>query len=100
MAVERDIARIFEFDRANMLLQLRSLRRDIEVGAEEMEMVAAERVFRKPLSRALISEAGKLHVTAKELTILKRLVERAHIPKDFIQLAPRSVPRDRRKTRC
>jgi hypothetical protein len=99
MAVERDIARIFEFDRSNMLLQLRSLRREIEVGAEEMEMVAAERVFREPLSRALANEAGKLQVTARELTILKRLVERAHMPKDPLQATPRSAQRDRRKSR-
>lgn len=99
MAVERNIARIFEFDRSSMLLQLRSLRREIEVGAEEMEMVAAERVFREPLSRALVNEAGKLHVTAKELSILRRLVERAHMPKDPGQPIPSSVPRARRKTR-
>jgi hypothetical protein len=99
MAVYRDIARIFEFDRSNMLLQLRCLQREIEVGAEEMEMVAAERVFREPLSRALMNEEGKLQVTAKQLTVLKRLVERAHMPKDPLQPGPRSTPRDRRKTR-
>jgi deoxyribose-phosphate aldolase len=99
MVIERDIARIFEFDRSSMLLQLRSLRREIEAGAEEMEMVAAERVFREPLSRALVNEAGKLQVTAKELTVLKRLVERAHMPKDPLQPTPSSASRERRKTR-
>jgi len=99
MNIGRDAAQIFEFDRSSMILQLRSLRREIEAGAEEMEMVAAERVFRESLSRALAKEAGKLHVTARELTVLKRLVRRAHMRKDPGQLPPRSVPREARKAR-
>jgi hypothetical protein len=99
MAIGRDPAQIFEFDRSNMLLQLRSLRHEIEVGAVEMEMVAIERVFREPLSRALAKEAGKLHVTARELTILKRLVQRAHLPKDPGQPPPRPAPPDGPKAR-
>jgi hypothetical protein len=90
---------IFEIDRSAMVRQLRSIRREIEVAAVEMEMVAAERVFRESLSRALVKLAGKLAVTARELTILERLVERSHIPKDPAQPAPKSVPRRRRKMR-
>jgi hypothetical protein len=90
---------IFEIDRSNMILQLQSLRREIEVGAEEMEMVAAERVFRESLSRALVKEAGKLHAIARELSMLKRLVERAHMPKTPGPPTLRLVPRRRRKTR-
>lgn len=96
MSIGRDAAQIFEIDRSNMVIQLRSLRREIEAGAEEMEMVAAERVFREALCRALVKEAGKLHVTARELTSLKRLVERAHMPKDLRQSL---MPRHGRKTR-
>jgi hypothetical protein len=87
---------IFQIDRSAMARQLRNLRREIEVAAVEMEMVAAEKVFRESLSRALVKEAGKLRVTSRELTILQRLVERAHMPKDPEQPAPGSVPRQRK----
>jgi deoxyribose-phosphate aldolase len=62
-------------------LQLRNLRRAVDEGAMEMDMVAAERVFGKSLSDALISNARKLHSIATDLDILLRLVARAHLPK-------------------
>jgi len=47
----------------------------------EMDMVAAEKVFGKSLSDALISNARKLHSIATDLDSLLRLVARAHLPK-------------------
>lgn len=75
-----DTLKYFEIDRSTMLAQLQNLRRTIDEGAEEMEMVAAERVFDKSLSRLLESRARRLHRTAKDLNSLLRSVARAHIP--------------------
>jgi hypothetical protein len=74
-----DHAQIFEIDRFGVVLQLRSLRRAINEGAEEMEMVAAERVFNGPISRELDREARKLHSTTRDLNRLLGLVERAQV---------------------
>ena len=60
-----DRAQIFQIDRSNMVLQLRTLRRAIDEAAQEMKMVAAERVFGNSLSRALAREARKLHLIAR-----------------------------------
>ena len=100
MAIARDLVEFFELDRFNMVLQLRSLRRKIDEGAEEMEMVAAERVFRERLSRVLVREAEKLHVTARELTSLGRLVERACAPKTPEPFEHKPVAPRRRKRRA
>jgi hypothetical protein len=75
-----DQREIFEIDRSNMVLQLRSLRRAIEEGAEEMEMVAVERVFSKSLSAALIRNGQKLRLIAKDVNRVLHLIERAHAP--------------------
>ena len=71
----------FEIDRTTVTLQLRNLRRAVDEGAMEMDMVAAERVFDKALSHALIRSARKLHSIVTELDALLRLVARAHLPK-------------------
>ena len=42
-----DHVQIFRIDRANMLLHLHSLRRAIDAGAEEIEMVSAGERFRQ-----------------------------------------------------
>ena len=70
----------FEIDRSTVLEQLQYLRRTIDEGAREMEMVAAEGVFDKSLSRLLEGRARSLHRTAKDLNSLLRSVARAHIP--------------------
>jgi deoxyribose-phosphate aldolase len=71
----------FEIDRSTVTLQLRNLRRAVDEGAMEMDMVAAERVFGKSLSDALIRSARRLHSIATDLDSLLRLVARAHLPK-------------------
>jgi hypothetical protein len=71
----------FEIDRSTVTLQLRNLRRAVDEGAMEMDMVAAERVFGKPVSLALVRSARKLHLIATDLDSLLRLVARAHLPK-------------------
>jgi len=90
---------IFEIDRSNVVLQLRTLRHAIDEGAQEIEMVAAERVFGKSLSRTLMRKARKLRLIAKDLNGLLRLVERAHAEKPPGRTAPkseRSSPRSAR----
>ena len=79
--VGRDLREIFEIDRYTLVVQLKNLRREIADGAEEMRMVAAERVFRESLSGALVKQAEKLQVTVNELSHLMRSVERAKMPK-------------------
>jgi hypothetical protein len=76
-----DQREIFEIDRSNLILQLRSLRRAIDEGAEEMEMVAIERVFSKSLSGVLARGGQKLRLAARDLNRVLRLIERAHVPK-------------------
>ena len=71
----------FEIDRSTVTLQLRNLRRAVDEGAMEMDLVAAERVFGKPVSHALMRIARKLHLIATDLDSLLRLVARARMPK-------------------
>jgi hypothetical protein len=91
-----DHAQIFEIDRSNMVLLLRSLQRAIDEGAEEMEMVAIEGVFVKSLSRALTRSARKLHLVARDLNRVLRLIERAHSPGANGRPEPKPKPRNRR----
>ena len=79
--LEGDDTEIFEIDRSNLVLQLRTIRRAIKEGAEEIEMVAIERVFVKSVSRTLARAASKLYLVAKDLDGLLPLIERAHVPK-------------------
>ena len=88
---------IFEIDRANMILQLRTIRRAINESAEEMEMVAIERVFVDSVSKALARTARKLYRVAEDLIGLHRMIERAHPPKEPERSNPKSRPRPRRK---
>ena len=85
-----DAVQIFEIDRSTVVFQLRSLRRAIDEGAQEMEMVAAERVFSRSLSQTLIRKARKLHLVARDLNGLLRLVERAHVDKPSTRPEPKS----------
>lgn len=72
---------IFEIDRANLVLQLRAVQRAIDESAEEMEMVALERVFVNSVSQALTRTSRKLYAIAKDLTDLHRIIERARLPR-------------------
>jgi hypothetical protein len=71
---------IFEIDRSNLVLHLRTIRRAINESAEEVGMVAIENVFVKSVSRALTRTAQGLYLVAEDLDDLLRLVERARAP--------------------
>lgn len=76
---------------------MRRLRRTIDEGAEEIEMVSAESVFSKPLSRTLIRSARKLHLVARDLNRLVRLIEQARVPKAPKPLKLKPKLRNRRQ---
>ncbi len=97
--LRQGVAEIFEIDRYSMVVQLRNLRREIGDAAEEMRMVAAERVFRESVCRALVKQGAKLQVTAKELTRLMRLVEKTQMPKPAARAESQTAPRQRPKRR-
>ena len=86
---------IFEIDRSNLVAQLRIVRRAINEGAEEMEMVAIERVFVNSVSQALTRTARKMYQLAEEVNDLHRIIERASLPKEPERstLEPRQRPR-------
>jgi hypothetical protein len=90
---------IFEIDRSHVVAQLRIIRRAIDEGAEEMEMVAIEKVFVNSVSQALTRTARKLYQLAEELSGLHRMVERASLPKEPERASPESRPRARPKRR-
>jgi hypothetical protein len=90
---------IFEIDRSNLILQLRTIRRAINESAEEIKMVAIERVFVESVSRALSRSARKLYLVEKQLNGLHRMIERAHPPEEPERSNPKSRPRPRRKAR-
>jgi hypothetical protein len=90
---------IFEIDRSTLVLQLRTLGRVINEGAEEIEMVAAERVFGKSLSRTLKRRAEKLRLIAKDLKGVLRLVERSQVVKPHGRSAAKPVRPLKRKER-
>jgi hypothetical protein len=94
-----DQSAIFEVDRSNLVLQLRTLRSAIEEGAEEMDMVAIERVFGDSLSRAIVHAAGRLDVTARLLAKLILRIERAQVPRAQRRHQPMYVLRRRRKSK-
>jgi hypothetical protein len=96
--LEGDDEEIFEIDRSNLILQLRTLRRTISEGAEEIDMVAIESVFVKSVSRALTRAASKLYLAAEDVGALLRLVERANVPKSSGRPEPNRKPRNRRQT--
>src|SRR6266481_1407018 len=89
---------IFEIDRSNLILQLRSIRRAINVSAEEMEMVAIERVFVKSVSQALTRTARKLYRVSEDLNALHRMIEQARPPESPGRPPRKPTPRNRRKT--
>ena len=72
---------IFEIDRSNMVRELRTIRRAINESAEEIEMVAAERVFVDSVSRILAQTARKLYRVSEDLHGLHGIVERARHPR-------------------
>ena len=90
-----DRQNIFEIDRSNLVAQLRIIRRAINESAEEMEMVAIERVFVNSVSQALTRTARKLYQLAEDLNGLHRMIERASLPKEpeRSNLEPRQRPR-------
>ena len=90
---------IFEIDRSNLTLQLRAIRRAINESAEEMEMVAVEKVFVASVARALTRTARKLYRVSEDLHGLHRMVERARLPKEPERSNSKPPPHNRRKTR-
>jgi hypothetical protein len=90
---------IFEIDRSNLIFQLRILRRAINESAEEIDMIAIERVFVDSLSRALTRSARRSYLLAEDLDALLRLVERARLPKARVRSNPEPKPLRRRKKR-
>jgi hypothetical protein len=95
--LEGDDTGIFEIDRSSLVLQLRTLRRTINEGAEEIDMVAIESVFVKAVSRALTRAASKLYLAAEDVGALLRLVERANVPTVPGRAQPNRKPRNRPK---
>ena len=95
--LEGDDTEIFEIDRSNLALQLRTLRRIINEGAEEIDMVAIESVFVKAISRALTRAARKLYLAAEGVDAILRRVERANVPKALARPEQNRKPRNRRK---
>ena len=96
--LEADDTEIFEIDRSNLVLQLRTIRRAINESAEEMEMVAIERVFVKSVSQALARTARKLYRVSADLSALHRMVEQARPPTVPGRPPRKPTPRNRRKT--
>ena len=90
---------IFEIDRSNLVLQLRIISRSMKESAEELEMVAIERVFVDSVSRALIRTARILYRDSEDLSGLLQMVERTHLPKEPERSSPESRPRPRPKRR-
>jgi hypothetical protein len=90
---------IFEIDRSNLVLQLRTICRAINESAEEMEMVAVERVFVQSVSQALALTARKFYRVAKDLNGLHRIIERAHLPEERGRSNRKSRRHPRRKRR-
>jgi hypothetical protein len=86
---------IFEIDRSHVVAQLRIIRRAMNEGAEEMEMVAIEKVFVNSVSQALTRTARKLYLLAEDLNGIHRMIERASLPKESERstLEPRERPR-------
>jgi len=95
--LEGDDTEIFEIDRSNLVLQLRTLRRAIIEGADEIDMVAIERVFGKSVSRTLTRAARKLYLATEDLDGLLRLIERARTPNSSGRPKPKRKPSKQRK---
>ena len=95
--LEADDTEIFEIDRSNLVLQLRTIRRAINESAEEMEMVAIERVFVKSVSQTLARTARKLYRVSEDLNALHRMVEQARPPTAPGRPRRKPPPRNRRK---
>jgi hypothetical protein len=95
--LEADDTEIFEIDRSNLVLQLRTIRRAINESAEEMEIVAIERVFIKSVSQALARTARKLYRVSEDLSALHRMVEQARPPTAPGRSPRKPTPGNRRK---
>ncbi len=95
--LEGDDSGIFEIDRSDLVLQLRSLLRTITEGADEIDMVAIEGVFVEPVSQALTRTARKLYRLSEDLNGLYRMIEEAHPPEAPGRPQRKPTPRNRRK---
>jgi len=95
--LEAEDTEIFEIDRSNLVLQLRTIRRAINESAEEMEMVAIERVFVKSVSQALARTARKLYRVSADLSALQQMVEQARPPSAPARSSRKPPQRNRRK---
>jgi hypothetical protein len=69
--------RWFELDRNEVLREIDSTENVVTGEAKELEMVAYEGMFRKLLSRRLLSESRVLNGVARQLRALRRAVGRA-----------------------
>ena len=87
----------FDIDRSLVLGQLEDLQHAVEEGAMQLEMVAAERVFGKSLSRALTTTAVKLREIGRDLKGLQRSVAQAETPGGAERPKPESARAARRK---
>ena len=90
--LEGDDAGIFEIDRSNLVLQLRTLRRTINEGAEELDMVAIESVFVKSVSRALTRAANKLYLAAERFGWSCSSGRAGYVPKRLATRAKSEAP--------
>lgn len=88
---------LFEIDRSNLVLQLRTIRRAINESAEDMEMTAVERVFVDSVSRILARTARKLYRVSEDLHGLHGIVQRARLPKEPEQSNSRRLPRRKKR---
>lgn len=95
--LDGDDTEIFEIDRSNLVLQLRTLHRAINESAEEMAMVADEAVFAKSVSQALTRTARKLSRAAEDLNALHRMLQQARPPTVPARLTRKPAPRNRRR---
>jgi hypothetical protein len=69
--------RSFEFDRRAVLRQIDIMQGSIDQIVKELEMIAAERVFKKSLSDGLLDTSRALKTIGKELKARRRLLARA-----------------------
>ncbi|MGA7869327.1 MAG: hypothetical protein WCA22_00370 [Candidatus Binatus sp.] len=74
---ERDC---FEIDRSVLIGQVKALKLTIRNALTEIEMIAAENVFDKPLSAKLKRKARALNRMAQRLDVLGNVLTRAKFP--------------------
>lgn len=71
----------FQADQDALVKELKFVGNEIEEGATEIAMIAAESVFDEEVSKILTSEARALHRVVRGLKDLRLEVARARLPK-------------------